>query len=152
MNKPEIEYIARLDIDDTWAENKIEVQFKYMLKNPQIDICGTGIRFIRDDFFNEWYYGEKHDQIIGDLKIGHNPIAHSSVIYKKKIFYKCGGYDETFKFNEDLDLWVRASKHFIFHNIQEILLYYKVNNKNEKEQQKNAEKLKNKIKLIHDYL
>lgn len=145
MNMPEIKYIARIDSDDYWASNKIEKQFDYMLNNPKIDICGTAIRFIKDGFFNEWHYGESHDQIMADLDIGQNPIAHSSVIYKKEIFLKCGGYDESYKYAEDLDLWMRASKHFIFHNMQDVLLHYS----NEKKLDKYYEEQKENVKKIY---
>lgn len=144
MNLSHIKYIARIDSDDLWLENKIDVQFSYMLDNPSIDICGTAIRFIIGNVFHEWYYGQYHDQILSDMQIGQNPIAHPSVIYKKDIFYKCGGYDETYKYNEDLDLWMRASKHFKFHNIQHVLLYYTYERKSESyhaEQDSNAKKL-----------
>lgn len=155
MNLPHIKYIARIDADDIWLENKIDIQFSYMLKNPNIDICGTAIRFIRGNKFKEWHYGEKHDQIIADLKSNQNPIAHPSVIYKKNIFYKCGGYDETYKYNEDLDLWMRASKYFIFHNMQEVLLYYTHDRKNDAyhtEQDDNAKKLQIRNLNINDRL
>jgi glycosyltransferase involved in cell wall biosynthesis len=155
MNLPHIKYIARIDSDDMWLPNKIEIQFSYMLENPSIDICGTAIRFIRGSAFQEWHYGETHNQIIGDMQIGQNPIAHPSVIYKKNIFYKCGGYDETYKYNEDLDLWMRASKHFIFHNMQEVLLYYNFERKSEayhEEQDNNAKKLEIRNLSIHDRL
>lgn len=155
MNLPHIKYIARIDADDMWLLNKIEIQFSYMLENSTIDICGTAIRFITGNVFREWHYGEKHDQIIDDLQIGQNPIAHPSVIYKKNIFYKCGGYDETYKYNEDLDLWMRASKHFIFHNMQEVLLYYSHEKKTDAyhtEQDDNAKKLQIRNLSINDRL
>ena len=155
MNLPNIKYIARIDADDMWLLNKIEIQFSYMLKNPNIDICGTAIRIITGNVFREWHYGEKHYQIISDLQIGQNPIAHPSVIYKKNIFYKCGGYDETYKYNEDLDLWMRASKYFIFHNMQEVLLYYTLDRKSDayhSEQDGNAKKLQIRNLSINDRL
>lgn len=147
MNFPHIKYIARIDADDMWTEDKVSIQFSYMLENPKIDICGTAIRFIRGNLFNEWHYGEKHEQIIADMQIGHNPIAHPSVIYKKDIFLKCGGYDEFYKYNEDLYLWIRASKHFTFHNIQKVLLHYNFEIKSKEyheEQNSNAFKIRNK--------
>jgi glycosyltransferase involved in cell wall biosynthesis len=155
MNLPHIEYIARIDSDDMWLENKIEIQFSHMLKNPNIDICGTAIRFITGNAFQEWHYGEKYEQIISDMQIGQNPIAHPSVIYKKNIFYKCGGYDETYKYNEDLDLWMRASKHFTFYNMQEVLLYYTLERKSDAyhiEQDNNAKKLQIRNLSINDRL
>lgn len=155
MNLPYIKYIARIDADDYWTEDKIEIQFSHMLENINIDICGTAIRFIRGNLFQDWHYGEKHDQIIADMDIGQNPIAHPAVIYKKDIFYKCGGYDETYKYNEDLDLWMRASKHFKFHNMQQVLLHYTFELKTDayhEEQNKNADKLQIRNLSINDRL
>lgn len=130
MNLPHIKYIARIDADDMWTPNKIELQFSYILNNINIDICGTGIRFITQNGFKDFCYPEKHEHIINYLKTGHNPIAHPSVIYKKDIFLKCGGYDESYKFSEDFDLWSRASFHYKFHNMKDILLHYSFQNKN----------------------
>jgi glycosyltransferase involved in cell wall biosynthesis len=155
MNLPHIKYIARIDSDDVWTEKKIEIQFSYMLENPNIDICGTAIRFVKGNLYQEWHYGETHNQIIADMQIGQNPIAHPSAIYKKDIFYKCGGYDETFKYNEDLDLWMRASKHFTFHNMQDVLLHYNLEQKSDayhKEQYNNAKKLHLTNLIINDRL
>jgi len=152
MNMPEIQYVARIDSDDFWLPNKVEKQFTYMLDHPEIDICGTAIRFITGNTFREWHYGESHEQIMADMDIGQNPIAHPSVIYKKEIFYKCGGYDETYRFTEDLDLWMRASKHFRFHNVQDVLLYYTHEKKSDKyheEQDDNTTKIYLR-KLIND--
>jgi GT2 family glycosyltransferase len=36
------------------------------------------------------------------------PIAHPSVIFKKTVFDRVGGYDESFKFAEDIDFWLRC--------------------------------------------
>lgn len=155
MNLQNIRYIARIDADDYWSSNKIEIQFSYMLKNQEIDICGTAIRFIRGNVYQEWHYGEKHDQVMADLAIGQNPIAHPSVIFKKDIFYKCGGYDDTYKYNEDFDLWMRASKYYKFHNMQEVLLYYTFDKKEEeyqKIQDLNAEKIQIRNLSINDRL
>ena len=155
MSLHDIKYIARIDCDDYWLPNKIEIQFSHMVNNPQVDICGTAVRFIRGNVFQEWHYGERHDQIISDLAIGQNPIAHPSVIFKKNIFYKCGGYNDTYKYNEDFDLWMRASKHFIFHNIQEVLLYYCLEEKSEeyhKVQNSNAKKIQTRNLSINDRL
>lgn len=150
MNLPHIKYIARIDADDTWFNNKIELQFSYMLNNIDIDICGTGIRFITQNVFKDFCYPEKHEHIINYLKTGQNPIAHPSVIYKKDIFLKCGGYDDTYEYNEDFDLWIRASKYYKFYNTQQILLNYNFDRKDNAyyiKQNHNAKKLH--IKLLN---
>ena len=50
---------------------------------------------------------------------------------------------------------MRASKHFIFHNMQEVLLYYNFERKSEayhEEQDNNAKKLEIRNLSIHDRL
>lgn len=153
LSLPHIKYIARLDDDDKWVDSKIDIQFSYMLQNPDIDICGTGIRFIRGDDYQDWKYSEKHNDIIKELDMGRNPFAHPAVIYKKDIFYKCGGYDETCKYTEDLNLWIKASKHYKFHNMQEILLHYNYEVKDDKyieEQKNNTQKLYIQYLILND--
>lgn len=36
-------YIAFLDADDTWAKNKLELQFEFMVNNPSVALCGHGL-------------------------------------------------------------------------------------------------------------
>src|SRR5210317_1189808 len=43
----EADYIAHLDSDDEWVESKLEKQISYMLNHPEIDICGTGAKYVK---------------------------------------------------------------------------------------------------------
>ncbi len=38
-------FVASLDCDDYWDENKIYLQVKYMTEHPDCDVCLTGFRF-----------------------------------------------------------------------------------------------------------
>ena len=103
--------IARQDADDKWHPKKLSIQLDYMRSNPNIDICGTSLRYVKPDTYeitHEMIYPEKHEQCIDWLLNGRNPIAHPSVVYRNTVAIKCGGYDNTFPIAEDMFLWLRA--------------------------------------------
>ena len=119
MNDDSIEYIARLDGDDEWHLNKIEIQMEFLKNNPDIDICGTGLVLLGKT--NNFYgiYSEKHEDIINDINIRNvNSVCHASVIYNKRIFYKCGVYDDMHIRAEDFYFWKKCIYFdFKFYNI-----------------------------------
>lgn len=132
MNKKDFKYIARIDVDDTWHKTKIEKQLNLLLTNKNIDICGTQMHFLSEDQeislpFEFTNYPIENQDIKQFLMKGMNPLGHSSVIYKKDIFLKFGGYDETYKYAEDFDLWLKCLPFFTFANLSECLVDYKFN-------------------------
>jgi glycosyltransferase involved in cell wall biosynthesis len=134
LNNSNIKYIARIDADDEWLPNKIEKQMTFLLDNKHIHICGTQMYFIKanedvDLPFEITPYPIDDTSIKTSLINGMNPIGHPSVIYSKEIFLKFGGYDETYKHAEDLDLWLKCLKFFNFANINEPLVNYKFSKK-----------------------
>lgn len=129
MNEDKFQYIARIDVDDIWYKTKIEKQLNYLLVNKDISICGTQMRFIADDNlkipFEYTNYPLDDNNIKKYLLNGLNPFGHSSIIYKKDIFLKVGGYDETYKYAEDFDLWLKCFSFCKFGNLSECLVDYK---------------------------
>jgi hypothetical protein len=82
---------------------------------------------------------DKNSSTIGEKKYPENnneirkqifyssPLAHPSVMYKKKIVLQNGGYLNG-KMSEDYDLWIRLmrDKNIKFYNIQENLTKYRI--------------------------
>jgi GT2 family glycosyltransferase len=57
------------------------------------------------------------------------PIAHPTVMIRKQILDRFGGYDPAFRFAEDLDLWLRLLGHGVrFGNVGAILVRYRQQN------------------------
>lgn len=125
---PKVTHIARLDADDEWLPNKLEIQMKFM-EEHNLDICGTGMRFHYENGYRDVLYPSHHRQIYSYLYNGNNPIAHPSVIIKKEVFLHTGGYDEWYKGAEDHDLWVRAINKFKLGNVPQILVNYSLDSK-----------------------
>ena len=122
-----IKYIARLDGDDEWFLNKIELQMEYLEKNPETHICGTGIIINGKTIYYEGTYPQDNASIHHYLKnLNVNPICHASVIMDKNIFFYCGMYNDINLRAEDFDLWKRCA-HFncIFYNVPLVLMAVK---------------------------
>lgn len=140
QNDNSIEYIARMDQDDIWHLNKIEIQMDFLIKNENTDICGTQMHFNKanNDVILPFEYSKypTDNQTIKQWLInGMNPLAHPSVIYKKYIFNFVGGYDDTYKYAEDLDLWLKCLSFCNFANIDHPLVEYTYEQKSYQHQQ-----------------
>jgi len=135
------DYIALLDVDDIWFNNKLEIQMPYILQ--KYDVIGTKCV----------YFGNLN--IIpaipnGDIRnhnfLSVNPIINSSVIIKKNLAY----WDTTMDCLEDYDLWLRLWKEeFRFFNCSDILVKHRIHQTsafNSKDHSKELAALKNKYK------
>ena len=110
IRKASGEYIAFLDSDDEWKNNKLTLQHNFIIKNP-------GIRIFQSD--EEWIRrGEKvnskniHQKISGDIFFNSLKlclVSPSAVVIKKNIFDEYGLFDEKMPVCEDYDLWLRIS-------------------------------------------
>jgi len=124
------EYIARMDADDISLPSRIQKQIKFLDEHPEIDLVGSAAYDINE-------YGEEiqlrqspnlHDDIIALLPKA-NPITHSTVMFRKESFASIGYYNEAYRTTQDYDMWFRAAgKGLKFHNLQEILLKYRMDN------------------------
>ena len=122
-------YIFRQDADDFWYPNKMAKQLEFLDTNPEVDILGTGIRFVNTSFEpgGNFLYPETDQEIKANMLSGRNSIAHPTVAFRSSILKHTGGYDDTFPFAEDFSLWLRCIKWHKFANLGEILLDYTQN-------------------------
>lgn len=119
-------YIARLDDDDFWCDkNKIEKQVDFLEKNKDYILAGgggikvskTGEEIIRR------VMPENDEDIKKDLLIV-NTIIHVSVLFRKDIWAKAGGYDDKFDGLEDWELWLRMGNLGKFYNFPDLFACY----------------------------
>jgi len=118
------DFIARMDADDISLKNRLKFQFDY-LQQKKLDICGSSIRLVGNDFrINA--YPEKPEEI-KFAALFTCPLAHPTVLGKKEFFQKYP-YSENFKV-EDYELWVRMLKsNVIIGNVPKVLLKYRIHN------------------------
>jgi len=100
--------IARQDADDSSLAQRLEKQTEFMINNPQVVICGSRFReLIRGKNLAQKVDFIETDEAIKKTLCLFNPIAHSTVMFRKKAFIESGGYSEQLKFGLDYDLWLR---------------------------------------------
>jgi len=125
VKKASYEWIARIDADDLNVPERIETQINFLKKNPDYDIVSSWSVYFRGNkilFFLQ--QPVEHSRIYEFLNL-HNPINHSSVIYKKRIIAKAK-YNENCTLNEDFELFHRLKDKVKFYNIPEYLAYIRV--------------------------
>jgi glycosyltransferase involved in cell wall biosynthesis len=107
------DYVAFLDADDYWFDEKIKAQTNYMQANSSLKWCAT-------NFTNE--YGESN--VINksalktlskfecfnkylDIAIWNVPHQTSGILVQKELLHKAGLFDERLRIAQDINLWFR---------------------------------------------
>ena len=108
--------------DDTLKENCIEINMDYVTLNNEIEILQTDADLYLETFDAENYKrklpidfkdffdienGEKQHKFIKNIGTA---ICSPSIFIKKSTVEKAGGFDERYRFLEDLPLWLKLTK------------------------------------------
>lgn len=121
------EYVFRMDTDDICRKDRFEVQMKYLIKNPNIDILGTNMIEYDYDMKNivsKKVVPETHEEIRKYIK-KRNPMNHPTVVYKKSKVLEVNSYED-YPFFEDYYLWAKMIKNgCVFYNMQEELYNFR---------------------------
>ena len=104
------EWVAFLDSDDTWHQDKLEKQALFHLQNPKVLISYTDEKWMRNN--KEVKVPKKYKKVGGEIfkdSLSHCIIAPSATLMHKKLFSKVGFFDEDLEVCEDYDLWLRIA-------------------------------------------
>ena len=123
------EYVALLDADDTLPEISIESRLNYLIANPNKKACfGVtyymnnankvyNLRWLREDV-NAYSIKE---QILNHPKI---PFHAMSLMYDKSVFDYIGGFDESLKRANDIDMILKLISRYDIGKIDERVYDY----------------------------
>lgn len=99
------EYICFLDSDDVWVDNKLEVQMKYFTEDIDF-ICALRNK----DYITYPYKVRNGVAPITLRKLLMKTVGQTSTaIFKRKVLENTGYFDETQKYSEDANYWLRIS-------------------------------------------
>lgn len=116
-------WICFLDSDDEWLPEKLSIQMRILKNNPQIDFLGCNLLNQEYNFF--WKKQSPLMQVkLWELLLKMHPQT-STVIVKKSVLLDVGLYNESMRYAEDGDLWIRIcnySKSFYF-STESLVIY-----------------------------
>ena len=116
------EWIALLDADDVWLPRKLELQAA-AITGEDLCYCAT------TQFFNDGHTveSEYHDGSNAKSVLAHhNFIDPSSVLVKRSLLQKLGGFKVGMPAGEDWEMWLRLCRVCKFVGVPERLLHYRV--------------------------
>lgn len=100
VKKSKYNWIAFLDSDDFWEDEKLGTQVSYLKRNPGCKICGTASNISN---FNS---RKNQLSITYKMLLFKNFFATSSVLVCKDIYLQSGGFNKDQNFSEDYNLWL----------------------------------------------
>ena len=111
------ELIFRHDPDDVLVRERFNVQYNFMVSNPDIAVCG-GLALVKcGSGMSVLTQPEHHCDIQQKFK-SRNPMIHASVIFRREAVLQVGGYPN-FRKAQDYALWgTLISKGYKLHNLQ----------------------------------
>ena len=120
------EYVAIMDADDISYPNRLEMQYEYMEKNPDVGIVASWNDVIDGGgkVVESWRPHRSSEDIYYFLNF-RNCLAHCSILLRKDLVVRSGGYDETMRLSEDYALYSRVSKIARISQIQELLVKWR---------------------------
>jgi glycosyltransferase involved in cell wall biosynthesis len=104
------ELIAFLDSDDLWLPGKLAAQTAFFDHNPEAAICQTDEIWVRNG--RRVNPRLRHRKPSGDIfrqSLRLCLVSPSTVMLRRTLFERVGGFDESLAVCEDYDLWLRIA-------------------------------------------
>lgn len=166
IDKAKGKYIARMDADDISLPQRFDKQVQFMEENTEVILLGTGYKaFPNQDFV--WLPQEKDAdirvQLLQECAFAHPTVLIRTSVLKNNRLY----YNQVYYPAEDYHFWVMLSSYGKMANLTEILLLYRIHEKQISNiqslvQQENTKKIQllqfsrldieNKPDLLLDYI
>lgn len=120
-------YVARMDADDVSLSDRLEKQVQFMERNPEVGICGTWFKVTAKDKIVQ--HPTTHQEILTAL-FKDNAIGHPTSMLRKEVITRYNlFYNENFLASQDFELWIRAASATKLANIPEVLVLYRLHDK-----------------------
>lgn len=127
-------FLCFLDDDDIYFENHLEVLAHALMNHPEVGgvyalAFEVPIRIISED---RWEYKEFKRKIVYKQKFSrgllwhHNYIPIQAIVFRRELYDRYGGFDESLELLEDWNLWTRYTLSHDFMLIEKVTSLYRV--------------------------
>ncbi len=106
------DYVARLDADDECLPERLARQIGALNQNPDIAAIGCGVELYTDSgrFAGQRIFPADHAGLQASLDSFLTPIPHSTLMVRREVLRRVGGYRAIFEKAQDYDLLRRISE------------------------------------------
>jgi glycosyltransferase involved in cell wall biosynthesis len=128
VSRVKTEFCARIDADDIPLPGRIDAQVAFLDANPDVTVIGGQIQGINEKGQEGPIvarYPTSHEGILAMILSGHNPIGHSTVMFRTKEVIRSGNYLDLPNV-EDYELWLRLAIRHHIENLPIPLTKYRV--------------------------
>jgi glycosyltransferase involved in cell wall biosynthesis len=125
------ELVAFLDADDAWEPTKLERQVALFRQRPELELVYTGRSLMAEDgTLRPSGERPRHRGRAVDAMLESNFVCFSSVMVRRRLFERCGRFDEAIGLAIDYELWLRALPASEIDFIDGPLVRYRVGHQN----------------------
>jgi glycosyltransferase involved in cell wall biosynthesis len=120
------ELFAFLDADDLWPDGKLRRQVGALVADPGLDLVLGRVSYLPEAgaLAPELRWDDPEDRTIVNVQVG-------SGVYRRRAFDRVGPFDETLRFNEDTDWFLRAREAGVrIRILDEVTLVYRLHGGN----------------------
>lgn len=118
------EYLTWISDDNFYLENAINKMLSFLRKNNYSFVYCNYYTFKDDNIFNR-----KIVKMPDSVALEKGNHIGACFLYSRKIMEVVGNYDPVTKLAEDYDYWIRISKKFSMHHLNEALYFFRVHKK-----------------------
>lgn len=129
INKSLGKYLAFLDADDLWCENKIEEQLKFCLLNGA-DFCHTSYSTFDPNSVEKYINSASQSGHLFPALISGCGIATPTVMISRKIISDGFRFPSGLSIGEDVSLWIDVSEFYYIYSINQYLTKVRMHGNN----------------------
>lgn len=125
INNAKGKFIARIDADDIWIQNKLELQINKFRNENKLHLLGTNFCLVNEDGeitlsdYNTIYDSKGLKKKL----LFKNEFCHSSVMFVNDSKFR---YNESVKFGQDYELWLRLKEYGDIQILPEVLVQRRI--------------------------
>ncbi len=117
--------VARIDADDECLTGRLQKQMDFLQAHPDYGMVGGQVLLNTDTGLKVLALPVTHREILNALPRD-NPIVHPSVMFRRQLVLDLGGYDESFRYAQDYDLWFRLLRRAKAYNLPELVVLRRI--------------------------
>lgn len=127
------DYIAFLDADDIWLPDNLAKKVAYLQQHPQVGLVHSDAAVINGEgVATGLVKAGKDGQLLNDLLLWNGTCipAPSSILVRREVIEKVGGFDESLSTAADQEFFFRVAAKYPIGRIPEVTWQYRVHSTN----------------------